>query len=54
MLFRGVNGSVGEKWHLTLKQMDMSKYRLEIRTFLIVRSVRSESVVALEEEMNPF
>lgn len=55
MLFREGSNSMGETRHLTLKQMGMSGYRLEIRrTFLVVRSMGSESVVAVEEEMDRF
>lgn len=54
MLFRGGNSSVGEKWHLTLKQTDMSEYKQAIRTFLVIRLMGSESVVAVEEEVDWF
>lgn len=45
-----------EKQHLTLiKQMDMSKCKLEIRrAFLVIRSMVSESVVTVKEEMDQF
>lgn len=53
MLFRGGHTSMGEKWHLTLKQTAVTEYRLEIRrTFLVVRSMGSESVAAVEQEMD--
>jgi len=40
MLFRGGSSRMGEKWHLALKQMDMSEYRLEIgKIFPVVRSM---------------
>lgn len=44
------------KQHLTLiKQMDMSKCRLKIRrAFLVARSMVSESVITVKEEMDQF
>ena len=38
-----------------IKQMDMSKCRLEIRrVFLVMRSMVSESVITMKEEMDQF